>query len=58
MGGREVPEGRDICIRIADSLHCTKEINTTLYSIYTPIKNKRGRSRGLEFKRRKRNGIH
>ena len=28
----------DICIHIADSLCCTAEINTTLYSNYTPIK--------------------
>ena len=29
-GGREVPEGEDIGIYIADSLHCTAEMNTTL----------------------------
>ena len=29
-GGREVQEGGDICIHIADSLHCTAETNTTL----------------------------
>ena len=28
--GREVQEGGDIGIHIADSLHCTAEINTTL----------------------------
>ena len=28
--GREVQEGGDICIHIADSLHCTAETNTTL----------------------------
>ena len=28
-GGREVQEGGDICILIADSLHCTAETNTT-----------------------------
>ena len=28
--GREVQEGGDICIHIADSLHCTSETNTTL----------------------------
>ena len=27
--GREVPEGGDICIHMADSLHCTAETNTT-----------------------------
>ena len=30
-------EGGDICIHVADSLHCTAEINTTLQSNYTPI---------------------
>ena len=29
-GGREVHEGGDIFIHIADSLHCTAETNTTL----------------------------
>ena len=29
-GGREVQEGGDIVIHIADSLHCTAETNTTL----------------------------
>ena len=29
-GGKEVQEERDICIHIADSLHCTAEKNTTL----------------------------
>ena len=29
-GGREVQEGEDIGIHIADSLHCTAETNTTL----------------------------
>ena len=29
-GGREVQEGGDIDIHIADSLHCTEETNTTL----------------------------
>ena len=29
-GGREVQEGGDIGIHIADSLHCTAETNTTL----------------------------
>ena len=28
-GGREVQEGGNICIHIADSFHCTEEINTT-----------------------------
>ena len=29
-GGREVPEGGDIGIHIADSLQCTAETHTTL----------------------------
>ena len=29
-GGREVQEGGDIRIHIADSLHCTAETNTAL----------------------------
>ena len=29
-GEREVQEERDICIYVADSLHCTAEINTTV----------------------------
>ena len=29
-GRREVQEGEDICIHIADSLRCTAETNTTL----------------------------
>ena len=28
--GREVREGGDMCVHIADSLHCTAETNTTL----------------------------
>ena len=35
---REVQDGGNICIHIADSLHCTAESNTTLQSSYTPIK--------------------
>ena len=38
-GGKEVQEGRDICIHIADSLCCTAETNTTLQINCTPIKN-------------------
>ena len=37
-GGREFQEGGDICIHISDSLHCTAETNSTLYSNYTLIK--------------------
>ena len=38
-GGREVQEGRDICISIADSC-CVAETNTALQSNYPPTKNK------------------
>ena len=38
--GREAQGGGDICIHIADSLHCTAETNSTLKSNYPPIKNK------------------
>ena len=37
-GGKEVQEGRDIRLSIADSLRPTAETNTTLYRNYTPIK--------------------
>ena len=37
-GEEEVQEGGDICILIADSLHCTAETNTILQSNYTPTK--------------------
>ena len=36
-GGRQAQEGRDICIHIADSFHCTAETNTTLKSNYSPF---------------------
>ena len=36
MGAREVQEGRDVCIHIADSLLCTVDNNATLYSNCTP----------------------
>ena len=42
-GKRPKREG-DICIHIADSLHCTVETNIIL-SNYTPIKKKKKRSR-------------
>ena len=38
--GAEVQERGDI-VPVADSLHCTVEINTTLQSNYTPIKKKK-----------------
>ena len=39
-GWKEVQEGGDICILMADSCCCRAETNTTLYSNYPPIKNK------------------
>ena len=36
-GGKEVPEGGDICLHITDSLHCTAETNTTLQSNYVCV---------------------
>ena len=39
-GGREVREGGDICIHIADSLCCTAETNTAWSKNYNTIKNK------------------
>ena len=32
--GREVQEGGDICVHMAESLPCTGETNTTLYGNY------------------------
>ena len=39
--GREVQEGGDIGIHIADSLHCTAETNTTLKAIILQVKKKK-----------------
>ena len=36
LDGKEVQEGRDMCVHIVDSPHCTAESNTTLYSNYIP----------------------
>ena len=38
LSGKETQKRGDICICIADSLCNTTETNTTLLSIYTPIK--------------------
>ena len=43
--GKEVQEGGDVCIYMADSLHCTAETNTTFQSNYSPIKRKRNKLR-------------
>ena len=40
-GGREVQEGGNVCMPVADSRWCMAETNTALYSHYPPIKNKR-----------------
>ena len=37
LGGRDMQEGEEICLYIADSLHCTEDINSTLQSNYIPI---------------------
>ena len=50
--GREVLEGEDIGIHIADSLHCAAETNTTLESNYTSIKKKKRFSLGITVNRR------
>ena len=39
-GGREVQEGGDMCILMADSHCCMAETNTTMESNYLSIKNK------------------
>ena len=38
MGGWAAPEGGDICVHIADSLHCTAKTNTTI--VKQPYHNK------------------
>ena len=40
-GGREVGEGRDICISMADPCCCMTETNTILQSNYPLIKKKK-----------------
>ena len=37
---KEVQEGGDTCVPMADSCWCMAETNTTLQSNYPPIKNK------------------
>ena len=46
-GGREVQEGGDVCIHIADSLCCTAETNTIVKQLYSNKKN--GVKMDLEF---------
>ena len=41
MGGMEVLVEEDICIQMADSLHCTEKSNRTLKSNYIPINKNR-----------------
>ena len=38
LNGKEIPKRGDICKRTADSLCCTVETNTALWSNYTPVK--------------------
>ena len=40
-GGREVQEGWDICVPVAESCWCMAETTTTVQSNYPPIKKKR-----------------
>ena len=42
LDGRGVWGEIDTCICMAESLHCSPEINTTLLIGYTPIQNKKG----------------
>ena len=37
MGGREIQEGGNLCIHIANLLCCTAKTNTALQSNYIPI---------------------
>ena len=39
-GGRDIQEGRDTCIPMADSYWCMAETNTTLKRNYPSTKNK------------------
>ena len=41
--GREVQEGEDVYIHIADSLHCTAKTNNTVKQLYSNKKEKRER---------------
>ena len=41
LNGKEIQKRGDICICIADSLCCTTETNSTLWSNYTPVKIKK-----------------
>ena len=40
-GGKEVEEGSNICIPVADSCWCMTETSTTLQSNYPPVKFKK-----------------
>ena len=39
--GREAQQGEDVCIHIADSLHCTEKTNNTVKQLYSNKKEKR-----------------
>ena len=48
-GRRAVQEGRDVCIYIADSFHCTAESNATLGNNYTTKKTPQFSQRCLDI---------
>ena len=51
-GGREVKEGEDICVHMADSRHCTADSNT-LENSYTPMKKRRKKvKKNLSFQKK------
>ena len=41
LNGKETQQRGDMCVHVADSLRRTVETNTTLYSNYTPTKEKK-----------------
>ena len=56
-GGREAPEGGDICVHVADSLHCTQKL-THFKAIILQLKNikikTRQKYKGLAFPLKKK----
>ena len=57
--GREAQQGEDVCIHIADSLHCTAKTNNTVKQLYSNKKEKRelfGLQK-LEKAKKKKNGF-
>ena len=47
--GKEVQDGGDMCVPVADSFSHTAETNTVLQSNYPPIKNKSRKHRYFQF---------